>query len=264
MSYSLAPHLTALLADQTAAPVEDVKPAHAYVLVDVAQIKGMDRRWKGLAGNSPLALLFENTLAHNALALSPVLVMVSDDPAQALAQCLAWDKACQSRPALSLLSSPADLSTVCQHLKSLLMIEADGTDYLWRFADTQMLQATASVLTIEQRQQVLGPCTAWRFADHAGELKQLLSDDPLGADAAPKLVLDDIQTDAMLQACAGPMLASQLRAMEPSFDADLTHAEQNAFVLDCVQLAEDEGIALDEELLSWSTERWQAQNASAA
>jgi hypothetical protein len=80
-------------------------------------------------------------------------------------------------------------------------------------------------------------------------------------DAARTLVLDDRQTDAMLQACAGPMLASQLRALEPSFDADLTHAEQSAFAMGCVRLAEDEGIDPDEELVSWSIERWQAAHA---
>jgi hypothetical protein len=179
-----------------------------------------------------------------------------------LEQCRAWDKACQSRPALSLLKSHCGLDTISQHLKGLLKIEAEGTDYLWRFADTQMLCATVGVLTNAQRQRVIGPCRSWCVADHSAQIMQVVSHDLGDVAALNALVLDDIQTDAMLEACAGPMLAAQLRALSPSFEANLTHADQSAFAQECVQLAADESINPDSELVSWSIERWQMAQVS--
>jgi Domain of unknown function (DUF4123) len=259
MSYTLGGQLAPMM---TAAQgqVPDGVPLHWFALADVAQIKGLDRKLKALVGDATVHRLYEETLAHSALDISPVLLALSDDPATRLDQCRALDAACQSRPALSILQSRATLMIVLQHLKGLLRITADGTDYLWRFADTQMLQATHGVLTPSQQRQVLGPLSAWCFANHAGVLIHLAAHGPDVESAALGLELDGIQTDQMLAACAGPMLASQLRALEPRFAA-LSHAQQSTFAHDCVVQAEVEGIDPDRELPSWALDRWLAAKA---
>jgi hypothetical protein len=244
-----------MLARQAAAA--DAQPPGLFAMIDVAQINGLDRKWPRAVDSAAHRLLFENTLAQSALALSPVVLALSPDAQEAARQWLALDQACASHPVLSVIMAACHLDELTEHLQSLLRIEADGEDFLWRFADTQMMRASVGVFRQAQRPRVFGPCQGWWVVDHQGQLINLAQGHLPQQGGGDPLVLDDIDTGLLIDAVTGPMLASQMRAMELDFANTLSHAQQTAFVEDCLQRAADADIDRERELLAWSLQQWQ-------
>lgn len=226
-------------------------------LVDAGQLADSSALIKGVTRGRSWRL-FDGTFASGASALSPLLTDLSPDPFEASEQLHWLDRICSHLPILSILLSSQPCEAVVGHLRSLMRITVDEQEYFWRFADTQMMQATASTLTEAQRLQVFAPFHAWYVVDHDARLHDLaihLAKDELPIIPGP-LVLDDIQRDMMMDAVAVPALASQLRALTADFGQSLTHAGQTAFAAEC--LHESRKLVMDEdaELLAWSLERW--------
>lgn len=259
MNYSWEQHLDTL-ADWLAiheAP-DEVRPNRLFALIDAGQAPSMSRRIAAIADPGRAVQLFVGTFAEAARPLSPLLMELDPVRFRAIEQLKLLNRATQDLPVLSVLGSKATCADLLAHLRAMLLITIDGTKYLWRLADTQTLAATMSVLDDEQRNQVCGPCPRWWVVDHESRLSQLApptSASGPGPWGAP-LVLDDIQEQALLTAAAGPMLASQLRALSPDFNHALTHAQQSAFVDRCLSQARIEAVCHEEELVTWSLQRW--------
>ncbi|RZL02765.1 MAG: DUF4123 domain-containing protein [Rubrivivax sp.] len=229
---------------------------HHLALIDVGQVSGLAQRLQRL----PLPAswcLYEDTFAHNAKALSPLLIELSPEFGQALTTVGQLDELCSHLPILSVIHTPWPPAQWLRHLQTLLRIEMDGVEYLWRLADTQMLQATASVLNEEQQGMVFGPCHAWWIVSADGSLKNLACPTAPYRMPSQTLRLDAHQERRLLQATAPHALASQLRSMDMDFQTKLSHAEQSRFAMDCIAKAREEFIDEDSELVSWAWSAWQ-------
>ncbi len=259
MSYSWQPHMQRPLSFLQG-PESQPKacPARIMALVDAGQLTDSRAPFHEVFTEGPAWKLFEGTFASGALAVSPVLSVLSPDAARATEQLEVLDTICSHLPILSILVSSQPGEAVLSHLRALMSIMVNDQEYFWRFADTQMMQATASTLTEAQRRQVYLPFHAWYVVDHGACLHDLAAD--LTSDGLPitqgPLVLDDIQHDMLMDAVAVPSLACQLRAMTSDFGRSLTHAGQTAFAAECLRESRKLVIDEDAELLAWSLERW--------
>jgi len=250
MSYSFAPNLARLVPSST----------QTFALVDAAQIPGFAATLERKLPTVPYAFVFEETFAKSALNLSPVLIELSDIADTYQEQLLLLDALCKHLPVMGILHSTLTLQDLLQHLRELLRIEADGTAYLLRFVDSQMLVAINSILNPKQRANFFNGIHAWYVVDHQGCLQNVAS----GAEhtqnrpaASLPLQLDAEQTHALLTATTIPTLASQVRNQDSSFAEQLTHAQQCAFIDDC--LAAAQAAWLDEnEWPQFAQQRWQA------
>lgn len=261
MDYALTPHRPVWLAPRGADPATPQAPHRWFALIDWMQLPEPTRRRHPLAKQVPDAAsvaLFAGCFAEPALALSPVLMALSEAPEALARQVEALDAACHTLPILSLLHTPATLAQLTQHLQSLLRIEADGTPYLLRLADTQMLAAAQAVLTAAQRARFFSGISAWWATDHQSQLHDLASGDREQPAAPLPLTLDTDQTHALLAAASLPMMASQMRHLDSLFGQTLTHAQQMAFVQASAAVAREEGLQDEAQLLRWTLQRWHA------
>lgn len=259
MSYSWKPHLRSLACLKGSASRDSVPaPVQFMALVDLGQLRSPDASLRRFLAERRSEQLFDGTFAKAALSLSPVLVSLGADAGWASEQIQSLDRYCSHLPVLAVLCTHQPYEAVMTHCRSMMRISANGNEYLWRFADIQMMQAVAGTLTEPQRIQILGPFRSWWVVDHAGRLHDLAGNLPPGEmPLVPQpLVLDDAQTDMMTDAIAGPVLASQLRMLEPGFASALTHAAQIEFAIHCIEQARELTLDEDAELLAWALDQW--------
>jgi len=254
MSYSFAAHTREL------APWPEQPPGHMFALIDAAQLQPLKRPLKRMLDDGLSVLVFEDTFAKSALDLSPVVLQLGGEAESFVRQVTALDAACHHLPAMSILRSSLLIDELVQHLRSLMMIEADGTAYLLRFADSQMLAAANSILMPTQRARFFKGISAWWTVDYHGHLhdQACASDHEQVWPAIDlPLQLDAAQTNALMTAVAVPVLASQVRNLDDGFARKLSHAEQMDFIHACLVAAREE--AWDEnEHLGLALQRWQA------
>lgn len=264
MSYTLATHVARLVPVQPG-PGSKESPLRAFALIDAAQLTPFKKPLQHLVPGAPLALLFEESFAKSGLELSPVLFELEAESEALAKQILALDAMCKQLPVMSILHSPLALDKLTEHLRSMLLIEADDTAYLLRFADSQMLAATNSVLTPSQRARFFNGLRAWFTVDYRGRLNDAANaqtHEQTSPIAKLPLKLDATQTDALLAAAAIPTLTSQVRNLEATFREKLTHAQQTEFIVQSVAAATDAGIAEEPELIAWTLQRWQNEQGA--
>jgi hypothetical protein len=231
-----------------------------YALVDLAQLVAFDQSFKrsSLLRHLPKAVIFEGTFAKGAIELSPILFEISTDSIEATKQLIALDNLCLNQSVLSILQSTLHLEALTKHLQDLLLISADGTDYLLRYADTQILAGVNQVLNPSQRSVFFQGIHAWYVTDYQGQLDNMLNQQrypQLGNLNDLPLSFDVAQTNALLAALAVPMLTAQLRELEPSFAQNLSNIQQIAFVSESLAIAKEDWIE-EEVMTSWILERW--------
>jgi hypothetical protein len=252
-SYSLRPHLASI------APDPDAWASSRWlVLIDAGQQAGLAKRVLRQVPPERSAWLYKDTFAENALQLSPLLLELSTSHALAFDEIKRLDSLCAKWPIMSLIQTQQTAGQWLAHLRALLRLQMDGTPYLWRLADTQMLHAAVSVLNTEQRAMLLSPCQSWWMATDEG-LAQNLVIGRVNADATwttEPVQLDGEQATALLTASAVPTLSGQLRALAPDFAAHLSHFEQSRFARACIEEARENCLDEDAELLDWALERW--------
>ena len=232
--------------------------AGGLALIDAGQINGLATRLRKLYPPEKCFLLYEGTFAENVAELSPMLVELSSDPHQLALELRDLDGLCASLPILTLIQTHKSTAQWLRHLRSLLRLQMDGSEYLWRFADTQMLQATSMIMTSEQRIAVFGGCRSWWIVTADGTPKDMaFSTAKQNAETTQPLRLNASQEHALLAQIAPFMLASQLRSMDARFKNQLTHAEQITFSAKCIEDARGEFLDEDTELLSWALSKWQ-------
>lgn len=249
--YALSPHLETLLTQ-----LQDGQ--RWLALVDAGQIKGLVTRIRKLHPPEKCIALYEGTFAENAIELSPLLIELNADPYQASLEVSRLDDLCAGRPILGLIQAQQSTYQWLQHLRSLLRIQMDGSEYLWRLADTQMMKATVRVLNPEQKEILFGGCQSWWVVTDDGVIENMASSQKKTVtEPAQTLQMDADQETALLTQIAPFMLASQLRAMDLRFLNQLSHAEQSRFSVTCIEEARAEFLDEDAELLPWALSRWQ-------
>jgi len=257
--------MATLFQDQVHVSAKDPNNTRWLALSDAGQSQGLAQRIRKLYPHTRCWALYEGTFAENVMALSPLLIELNSNVQQAQLEIDHLDKLCAELPIMGLIQTPLSSAQWLKHLRGLLRLQMDGTDYLWRLADTQMLHATASVLDTEQQTNVFGGCQSWWTVTADGTPQNLAcSSASVNADfgkSAP-LKLNADQERAMLAATAPYMLASQLRAMETTFKNELTHAEQSRFSMKCVEEAREDFLDEDTELLPWALSKWREERVS--
>ena len=253
MNYTFVPHA------RTICEVSGVgeRQASLYALVDVARLDPLAKRRLGHLRDAPTELLFENSFARSALHLSPLLFELSPTSIR-IEQVRMLDEACADFPVLSFIRSPMSIVELVTQLRSVLLIEADNVPYLLRYADTQMMKAANETFSPLQRGVFFRDIESWFTVNHRGVLDDAAGPGAYrqaGDVAGQPIVFDAEQTSRLLRAAAVPVLASQLRNLESSFGAALTHAQQSAFAERCLA---DAGPAGDDDakLVSQSLQRW--------
>lgn len=250
LGYALSPHLTSIWGSGDTGWL---------ALIDAGQIQGLATRLRTLHPPERCHALYEGTFAENVMALSPLLIELSAEPALAAQEVSRLDQACASLPIMSLIQIGQTTTQWLQHLRSLLRLQMNDTDYLWRLADTQMLQASARALTANQRATVFGACRAWWVVTSDGMPQNMAScaEPSLPLPEVPPLQLDAQQENVLLTQIAPFTLASQLRSMDQRFNEQLTHAEQSQFAVTCIHEAREAFLDEDTELLPWALSKWQ-------
>lgn len=228
-------------------------------LIDAAQIHQLAQRIGKRFEPSRVLALYQGTFAENALALSPLVLCLSHEPSQRQSEIDTLNELCQDAPILSIVHLTQPVSEWLAHLRSLLRLAMDGTPYLWRLADTLVLNATLAALTDEQRGQVLQGVQAWWLMSAEGRPINLLHEQAPAS--APLMIkdtwaLDATQTQELFAALAPSQLAAQLRAMAPDFHTSLSHMQQLQFARYCVEEARLECIDEDGELLDYAMAAW--------
>ena len=240
-------------------------PERLFALIDAGQVPDFSKSLRKLADGGNRRLLFEDTFAHGALALSPLLLEIASEPDALQDTLKTLDATCHQLPVLSYISSEATLDTLAGHLRNLLRIEADESDFLLRFADTQMMAGIATVLTPAQHAAFFEGIGAWWIADHRGvlsELVQLQATEPRAEPVALPLQFDSAQISALLNATRIPALAAQLRFADPAFGTLLSLAAQSECISRGVAAAQGAGQSDDTEFLSYCVEYWHQQHSA--
>lgn len=258
MEYTFAAHVPSLIAGQVQVASANA-PTRLFALIDLVQIEGLGKRIQHLLPEAPSAPLFRGCFAEAAIEMSPLLIELSGDAETLTTHILSLDQACKSLPILSFIRSTLTLEEITQHLQSLLHIEADGTFYLLRLADSQMLAAANAALSPTQRACFFAGIQAWWIVDYQGKQSDMAScTQAQPANVAP-LKLDAGQTHALLSAAAVSIVAAQMRNLEITFAQKLSHAQQIAFVSAIVSEAGYPDLIDDAELMEILFQRWQAQ-----
>ena len=190
------------------------------------------------------------------MALSPVLIELTPSAAEFEANIQALDKGCQHRPILAILKATARLPDLAIHLSDRIRIVASDNAYLIRIADSLMAAAFISVLRDTQRTLFLGPIEAWWAQGIDGELMDLARGEKPPTDEVPPLKLDDEQTNALLDAAAIPVMASQLSQLDRDFETQLSHLEQMRLVQQALSDAKLIGLEGDQELFDAVLSAW--------
>jgi len=256
MNYTFAPHLCAIC---EVGGVEEPQ-ATLFALVDAARLDLSARKRLDNLRDVTTEIVFESSFARSALQFSPLLFELSPN-ANRIEQMLILDRACAEFPMLSFLRSPLSLADLVTHLRSVLLIEAENVPYLLRYADTQMMAAANEAFNPPQRGVFFHDIEAWFTVDHEGVLDNVADNNiylQASHVAGTPILFDIEQTSSLLHAAAVPALASQLRNLESSFAAALTHAQQSAFAARC--FADASGpVEDDTELLSQALQRWRLE-----
>lgn len=243
----------------------DGSPQRLFALIDAGQIPDLSQSLRKLPDVANRRLLFEGTFARRALALSPLVLEIAADAGALQDTLQTLDAICHRLPVLSYLSSDATLDTLAHHLRNLLRIEAEESDFLLRFADTQMMAGIAAILTPAQHAAFFKGIGGWWIVDHRGalsELVQLQSAQPRAEPVPLPLQFDTTQNSALLDATRIPALAAQLRYADPAFGTLLSFAAQSECISRGVATAQDAGQADDTEWLSHCLEYWQQQHSA--
>lgn len=233
-------------------PVRDEK---LYALIDCTMDAGICRRIAGVLTAANQANLFNGAFAGGAEDYAPVLIDLDavTGGRQDFMQTLAV--ACEGKPMLSFISTPATLDKLAEHLRKILLVKtADDQAFLLRYADNRMLPAICSVWTDVQRAAFFGPISTWFVVNHHAEVNILTaskeSGESLDQDLYP-LKLDDRQLTLLLERTELHSMVAQLEQVHASFSDEFTLAERIQFVERSTEQARAYGFGYAADRLAW-------------
>jgi hypothetical protein len=140
---------------------------HLYLLLDGAFIPGFHRILRAsLPRQYELALLFEaqSNCTEEARDVSPIVIPYAADNAR-LEDAL---QRCNGLPMISAITTSENLDELTQRLAAWCIVKADDQSFNFRFPDTRRLPGIFSVLTLDQRAELVGPASTWHYIARDG------------------------------------------------------------------------------------------------
>jgi len=218
---------------------------HQYLLLDGSQHPKLLRSLKKCG--QPWISVF--TQSHDGLdelqAISPLLVTIGPD-SRAIVQTLL--EICDGLPMASLWQTPETLPELAQRLYPWCVVNADGSFFNLRYADTRRLRDVDAVISDIQRGQFYGPALDCFLPDRlgAGWHAMRMADQSLAP--AEKVTLDTCQTHALISAAEADEVLYQLHfhsRIQPAVLADC-----HDVTLRALHAADLQGIADPHERIS--------------
>ncbi|CAB3924992.1 hypothetical protein LMG26846_05966 [Achromobacter insuavis] len=224
-----------------------------YVLLDAAFSPRLPERLARWLDAEDYCSLYAGRYQGEGLdQVAPYLLRLPWVPALRAPLCDKLLQLTRGRPMLSLLTTPASLAQLADHLgRQIEAVDADGKAYLLRLADTRSFAALLDVFAPAQRQRLLAGIERWSYVDRHGALRVVQGDprfDP-AAPTDPYVIAADQQRHLRLLALPDAILRFvQLRA--PLFGA-LNGPPSTAYqlILEGVQRLARRG--LDNEALAY-------------
>lgn len=197
---------------------------HLYLLIDGVFIPGLWRRFSSVLGANAVSLLFETLpgCSEDVKDASPILLRYY--PGNHALQMLL--NMCSGWPMVSALATSESLKLLAERLAAWCIVENDGQRFNFRYPDTRRLPEIFSVLTSQQRAELAGPATGWRFIDRTGRWNSLqMSGVDLPVRDRPQK-LDDVQFGHMVSASDADEAIAQLnyRGFQTSGNPSQYHA----------------------------------------
>lgn len=138
-----------------------------YLLVDGAFVNGIHR----LVSEDKKRIFFEKfpSCGDETKAVSPFLVKFDPDDRKQrnlLDRCNGW-------PMVSVIETPESFDELFGRLATWCIVEAEGSLFNFRFADTRRLPTIVRVLTNEQKKCFLGSTKRWSYIGRDGKWNDL-------------------------------------------------------------------------------------------
>lgn len=230
-------HSFDLAALQNHLPNSEHAAINQYLLLDGSQQARLLRAVKK-CGQPWISVFTQNSDGlEELMAVSPILVQfwLGNWPImQALLE------PCDGLPMVSLWQTPESLSQLAQRLEPWCVVDADGTFFNLRYPDTRRLRDLDALLNAEQRRQFYGPSKSCLIPDRLGKGWHELQMPDRSAEPAEKVVLDTIQTNALISAAEADEILYQLHfhsRIQPAVLADC-----HASTVQALEQADAQGI----------------------
>lgn len=223
-----------------------------YLLIDGAFVPGLHK----LLEEDQKAILFALLPAcpEQARDMSPFLTPF--DPgaraqARLLQRCVCW-------PMVSLIETRESITALSQRLAAWCVVEADGQNFNFRFADTRRLPAIYENLDILQRAQFAGPAVNWLYCARDGTLRELALG---GSDAgvADNPTLDQAQFAALVEDSHADEILALLR--NRGHEVYRSPSRSHALVVLALKVATAASIPND-DLIGWCVLFWREDQLS--
>ena len=205
-----------------------------YLLLDGSQQPRLLRSLKK-DGHPWISVFTQNQNGLDELmAVSPIFAELQPDNGSSMLTL------CDGLPMISLWQTPENLNQLAQRLEPWCVVDADGTYFNLRYPDTRRLRDLDAVFTEEQRRQFYGPATSCLIPDRLGKGWHALQMPDHSSDPAEKVVLDTIQTNALISTAEADEILYQLHfhsRIQPAVLADC-----HASAVQALQQADQQGI----------------------
>jgi hypothetical protein len=167
---------------------------------------------------------------ERALSVSPFLVDLEGAyEAGDLDQVMNYLNALQPALHVSIIETELDLEQIAQHLRRFIFIvDPEGKQYTFRYADCTVLALLPSVLTAAQWAHMTGPIKRWGSHDRSGAIVRLPSADFSANESIP-FSLDSDQLAALDEASEPDHYIAKVKMMSDQDQFPGTPAEQHAW-----------------------------------
>lgn len=174
---------------------------------------------------------------ESALAVSPLLIDVEAAyEAGDLDQVMSYVNALQPALHVSIIETELTLEQIAGHLRRFIFIlDPDGKQFTFRYADCTILALLPSVLTPAQWGYMAGPMTRWQIHDRTGAVFPLPSADLIASEAIP-FRLDSEQLAALDEASEPDHYIAKVKMMGNQGSLPGSPAEQHAWAQTARQL----------------------------
>lgn len=201
-----------------------------YLLLDAGFYPGIYRRL--VAAGQSVVSLFEGLPGDNAdsRAVSPLLI--EWQPISSLERYPEWFNNLPDEPLLTHIVSKEVLPELQLRLQQWVRVNADGTMFMLRFADTRRQRDIVEAMTKPQRAAFMGPAVHWSVRNRHLEWIELETpESPAPLDAQPRF--DTLQTVAIIRSSEADERLLQIRIYTP----DLLVGQSNHLAFEKIEAA---------------------------
>lgn len=166
-----------------------------YLLVDGAFVEGIHK----IFPEEGKRILFDSVPSCTARTRDVSPFVIEFDPMDRRIRAL-FDR-CSGWPMISAIETTESLSAIANRAAVWCIVDADGSRFNFRFADTRRILAISRILTAEQMASFLGPASNWSFIGRDGHWESVALSErtPLPAHSMFDPRLDTSQFNALIE-----------------------------------------------------------------